>query len=139
MDGKLAINPADVTVNITGHQATAVYDSEAHGTEGYDVAISNTLYTANDFTFSGTNEIARVDAGESRMELRPWQFRNENPNFNVAFNVVEDGKVTIAPKPVNIQIVGDNAIRTYNGNEQWIGGYTNPFWMLLRIQSFSRQ
>ena len=41
----------DVIVTITGKQNTAVFDGMRHGVNGYDVSISNDLYTEEDFEF----------------------------------------------------------------------------------------
>ncbi|MBR5113768.1 MAG: InlB B-repeat-containing protein, partial [Oscillospiraceae bacterium] len=44
-DGQLVIKPIDITVTITEHGDEVDYDGEEHSVNGYDVSISNPLYT----------------------------------------------------------------------------------------------
>jgi glutamate-1-semialdehyde 2,1-aminomutase len=74
-DGYETITPVDeIVVTITGHHDTAEYDGEDHSVSGYDVEISNPLYKEADFTFSGTAEAARINAGTTSMGLAANQF-----------------------------------------------------------------
>ena len=124
-DGYQAITPVDeVVVTITGHNNTTNYDGDEHEVTGYDVEISNTLYTENDFTFSGTAEAARTDAGTTDMGLAADQFANTNNNFDkVTFNVT-DGYQTITPINVTVTIIGASNTTDYNGSEHSVTGYT---------------
>ena len=70
-----------VTVTITEHSGEADYDGEEHTVTGYDVAISNPLYTEADFTFSGNASVSGTNAGTYNMELTPEDFANTNGNF----------------------------------------------------------
>ena len=81
---------------------------------GYKVeSISNPLYTAADFAFSGTDSVTGTDAGTYMMGLTPAQFENTNPNFeNVTFSVT-DGALTITPMPLTITAGSDS--KAYNG------------------------
>ena len=100
-----------VTVTITEHGDSVTYNAAARTVTGYDVAISNKLYTEKDFTFSGKAEVTGTNAGTYDMELKPADFTNNNANFaNVAF-VIEDGKLVISPKAV--RIAADNKTKTY--------------------------
>jgi len=107
VNGTLTINPIteNVIVTITEHSNSdeIVYDGQEHTVTGYDVtSISNTLYTEDDFTFSGNAEVKGTDAGTYPMELKPEDFTNTNPNFsNVTFNVT-DGKLTISKAPLTV-------------------------------------
>ena len=123
VDGRQVIRPADVTVAITGHQATAVYDRKAHTAEGYNAEISNALYTEDDFIFSGSSTAARADAGTTNMGLAAEQFRNINPNFKAAFTAV-DGFITIEPiGEVKVTITGHTGSNTFDGKEHGVSGY----------------
>ena len=111
--GKLKVTPVttEVKVKITGHQDSVTYDGEKHTVTGYDVTeISNTLYTANDFTFSGKAEAAGTDAATYPMGLKTSQFENKNANFtNVTFEVV-DGSLTINPRNVTLTSATDSKV-----------------------------
>ena len=123
-DGYQTINPIDITVTITGHNNTTDYDGEEHKVTGYDVSISNPLYKESDFTFSGTAEAKRTDAGTTNMGLAADQFTNTNENFGtVTFNVT-DGYQTINPINVTVTIVGANNTTDYDGEEHKVTGYT---------------
>ena len=115
-DGWLEITPVTdkVTVTITEHSGTATYDGTEHKVTGYDVAISNPLYTANDFTFSGTAEVKGTNAGTYNMELKPENFTNTSKNFeNVEF-VIVDGTLTISKR--NVTLTSGSGEKVYDGN-----------------------
>lgn len=111
--GTLNVTPVttEVKVKITGHQDAVTYDGKKHTVTGYDVTeISNTLYTANDFTFSGKAEAAGTDAATYPMGLKTSQFKNNNANFtNVTFEVV-DGSLTINPRNVTLTSATDSKV-----------------------------
>ena len=112
-DGWLLITaPDEVVVTITGHTATAIYDGAVHSANGYDVSISNTLYTESDFTFDGTDNVSATNVGRVEMELAN-HFHNTNSDFNVTFNVT-NGYVSITPRSVTL--TSGDATREYNGN-----------------------
>lgn len=127
-NGQLKINPVTdkVTVTINGHKDTKTYDGKEHSVTGYDVTITggNNQYTANDFSFSGTETITGTNVADSKdMGLQAEQFTNTNTNFtNVEFVVEEDGKLTIAKRDVTV--TGESATKVYNGQTQEINGYT---------------
>ena len=117
----------DVVVTITGHSNTADYDGTAHTVSGYDVEISNPLYKLTDFTFSGTAEAARTDAGTTNMGLNAAQFTNTNTDFTtVTFNVT-DGYQTINPITATVTIKGHSNIAFYDGTEHSVTGYDVTF------------
>ena len=117
----------DVVVTITGHSNTLDYDGTAHTVSGYDVEISNPLYKVTDFTFSGTAEAARTDAGTTNMGLDAAQFTNTNTDFTtVTFNVT-DGYQTINPITATVTIKGHSNIAFYDGTEHSVTGYDVTF------------
>ena len=123
VDGVLEIKPIDVTVTITEHSGEADYDGNEHTVTGYDVAISNPLYTEDDFTFSGSASVSGTDAGTYAMELKPEDFTNTNTNFaNVSF-VIVDGTLVIKTIDVTVTITGNKDSRIFNGAEQKVEGY----------------
>ncbi len=124
VDGSLVIKPIDVTVTITEHGGEVDYDGEPHTVEGYDVEISDPLYTEADFTFGGTAEVSGTDAGSYAMELKAEYFTNTNGNFaNVTFEIV-DGSLVIKPIDVLVTIVGANNTADYDGGEHTVSGYS---------------
>ena len=123
-DGYQKINPISVTVTITGKHESVDYDGEEHGVTGYEVAISNPLYTEADFTFSGTAAAARTEVGTTNMNLAENQFENTNENFSTVTFVVTDGYMTIKPIDVTVTITGANNTTDYDGEEHSVSGYT---------------
>ena len=114
-NGTLTVDPieTEVTVTITGHTVTAMYDGEAKTAIGYDTATDNTLYTANSFRFTGINIASRIDAGSTAMGLAVAQFENTDSNFtNVTF-IVTDGGVTVTPRKVKLTSATDS--KPYDG------------------------
>ena len=102
-EGKLEVTPLTdkVTVTITGHKDTAVYDGKSHSVEGYDVTnISNALYKKADVQFNGTAKAEGIEVGTYTMKLTPAQFENKNRNFADVEFVVNDGKLEITPKSI---------------------------------------
>ena len=124
-DGALEITPADgqIVVRITGNTASYTYDGTEKDVTGYGIAISDPtgLYTAKDFTFTGTREAKGTNAGSYQMGLKAEQFQNTNKNFDsskVTFEVVRDGELTISQRPVTF--TGETATKVYNGEAQSI-------------------
>ena len=115
--GTLTITPVmdEVLVKIKGNTANVTYDGKLHSVEGYAVdSISNSLYTANDFTYNGVAKAEGTDAATYPMNLAETRFENTNTNFkNVRFEVVEDGKLVINPRPVVLTSASDKKV--YDG------------------------
>lgn len=111
--GSLTIVKAEaVIVKITGKTATKVYNGSEQTFTGYDFVIENntnnayketdfSLKTGADVTASGTN------VGEYKMGLTADSFVNNNTNFDVVFEIVKDGSLTITPRPLTI--IGENS------------------------------
>ena len=114
-EGTLTVTPmtAEVVVNIQGSKLSKVYNGAEQSVNGYETAISNPLYTAADFAFSGTASVTGTDAGSYPMGLKAEQFQNTSKNFtNVKF-AVNDGELTINPMPLTITAGSDS--KAYNG------------------------
>ena len=115
-EGELSITPVtdEVTVTITEHSGSATYDGSEHIVTGYDVTkISNSLYKASDFTFSGNAEVKGTDAGSYDMELKAKDFTNNNTNFTKVTFKIEDGTLTISPRQVTLTSASDS--KAYDG------------------------
>ena len=102
-----------MTVTITEHSGSATYDGTEHTVTGYDVSISNPLYTTSDFTFSGNAEVKGTDAGSYDMELKAKDFTNNNTNFTKVTFKIEDGTLTISPRQVTLTSASDS--KAYDG------------------------
>ena len=93
--GTLTVTPytSAITVTITEHSGEAKYNGQAHDVTGYDVSSSNTLYTTDDFSFSGDATISGTDAGSYPMNLTATDFTNTNSNFTDVTFVIVDGSL----------------------------------------------
>jgi len=127
-DGWLKIDPVEteVFVKIAGNTKTETYNGKEHSVEGYTVtSISNPLYTANDFTFTGTAEAKGTNAGTYPMGLTADQFtNNKSKNFSKVTFEVADGWLKINPiDKVTVTITGRTLETTYDGKEHDVFGY----------------
>ena len=97
VEGKLTVSPvtAQITVTITENSGTYTYDGTEKTVTGYEVSISQQIYTKNDFTFSGTAEVKGTDAGTYNMDVKSTDFTNNSSNFSNVKFVVEGGTLTI--------------------------------------------
>lgn len=122
VDGKLTINPLDVTVTIKGNTGTYEYDGTEKTVEGYTAKIDNNLYPEADFQLVGSQaKISASVPGTYQMGLKPENFKNTNPNFNVTF-VVNPGKLTIENRPITI--TADDVTVKYDGQPHGENGYS---------------
>ena len=114
--GTLEVTPVTdkVTVTIKGGKSSVTYNGEEHTVSGYKVSdISNPLYTANDFLFSGTAEAKGKNADLYKMGLKAADFANTSNNFkNVEF-VVADGQLEITKRPV--MLTSADLTKVYDG------------------------
>lgn len=97
-----------VTVTATGHTLTTTYDGQSHSVSGFDVSMSNNLYTASKFTYDYTCEATLTHAGKEYAILTHAGFHNTDDNFSVTFNVIY-GYVEILQKPV--VVTADNVTK----------------------------
>ena len=125
VDGFVTITPINVTVIITGHNTSVDYDGEQHTVTGYNVEIEDSLYTEDDFTFSGTAEASRTEVGTTQMGLAASDFANTNENFSEVIFAVTDGYITVGNNETEIivTIVGHNETVDYDGEEHTVTGY----------------
>jgi len=128
VDGGLTITPLDtIIVTITGNTDTKAYNGSEQKVEGYTVSINSTLYTEDDFDFSGVAAAARTDVGKTMMGLKAEQFTNTNDNFSkVAFNIV-DGWIEITPTETERKVAANSNSWVYDGQDHADGGYTVTF------------
>ena len=99
-DGSARPPRTGVEVTVTGHTATYAYDGREKRAGGFDVAISDPLYTAADFVFTGNSNAVRTAVGTTAFGMSAADFANVNPDFaDVVFRVA-DGSVTVTPGAV---------------------------------------
>lgn len=111
---KLKTIETEVVVKITGETSTKTYNGSEQSITGYTVeSISDSRYTANDFTFSGTALAKGTDAGTYPMGLKPENFENKNANFSKVTFVVTDGSLTITKREVTL--TSASASKVYDG------------------------
>ena len=121
--GKLTITRLDVTVTIKGNTGTYEYDGTEKTVEGYTANINNDLYTEADFKLVDSQAKIRATVpGTYQMGLKPENFENTNPNFNVTFVVKPDGKLTIENRPITI--TANDVTGKYDGQPHGENGYS---------------
>lgn len=114
-NGTLTVKPISdpITVTIVGNTATGTYNGKEYKAEGYDFSSTNTLFTRDKVTFSGTAEATRTDAGKTEMGLTGKFSNADTTNFtNVTF-VVTDGYVDISKADVTLK--SDDLTKPYDG------------------------
>ena len=130
-DGSLTINPAAVTVTITGNTKTEKYTGTEKTVTGYTATKSNNLYTDADFGLKADvkAEAKGTNADTYYMGLTKDSFTNKNANFAVTFKVTDgwlkidkksiipDGPNTPEEKKTGIKVTAPKDT-TYSGNEQ---------------------
>lgn len=89
-----------VTVTVTGHTLTTTYDLQEHSVSGFDVSMSNNLYTTSDFTYKRKTEASGSSAGEYTEDLYALAFSNSNENFEPTFVIASPVRLVIQQKPV---------------------------------------
>ena len=120
----ITAHAGEVVVMIRGNSDTKVYDGTEYTVTDYVVeSISNSNYTATDFTFSGTAKAKRTRFGKTEMGLKPENFTNTNTNFAKVTFVVEDGYIDITKRPLNL--VGETDTKPYTGNHISLNQFTS--------------
>ena len=98
-----------VTVTATGHTLTTTYDGQKHSVSGFDVNMSNNLYTTSDFTYDMNTEKTGTNAGEHTAELYTYGFSNLNNNFAPTFVINSPVRLVIQQKAV--VVTADNVTK----------------------------
>ena len=124
---ELTINPAAVTVTITGNKKTDTYDGTEKSVTGYTSEKTNNLYTDADFGLKADAkaEAKGTKAGTYQMGLTKDSFENKNANFAVTFKVTDGWlKIDQNEAAVTVTITGNKKTDTYDGTEKSVTGYT---------------
>ena len=125
---ELTINPAEVTVTITGNKKTDTYDGTEKSVTGYTSTKSNNLYTDADFGLKADAkaEAKGTNADTYYMGLTKDSFTNKNANFAVTFKVTDGWlKIDKNEAEVTVTITGNKKTDTYDGTEKSVTGYTS--------------
>ena len=124
---ELTINPAEVTVTITGNKKTDTYDGTEKSVTGYTSTKSNNLYTDADFGLKADAkaEAKGTNADTYYMGLTKDSFKVTSNNYKNINVVVKDGSLTINPAEVTVTITGNKKTDTYDGTEKSVTGYTS--------------
>lgn len=135
--GTMTINPLAVTVDITGNTNSFTYDGEPHSVTGFTAVANPQVTPAYDVTnvalADGASAYAeRTNAGETAMELTSGDFVNNDDNYNVTFNIANDGKVTINKATAIVTVIGNTNTVVYDGEEKSVHGFvatsSNPLY-----------
>ncbi|MEX2784208.1 InlB B-repeat-containing protein [Streptococcus sp. H49] len=115
--GVLTVHKQPVTVIISGQTKEKVYDGQEASITYDDIEIvdSSKLYTESDLTFTGPSDgqkVSATDAGTYDLDLEN-RFVNENPNFDVTFQI-SNGQLVI--KPRELILVSASADKAYDGS-----------------------
>ena len=108
-----------VEVIVKEHGGETTYDGYEQHVSGYDlISISNSLYTAADFHYSGAeaDSIAKGRyVGAYQMNILPGDFTNDNSNFDAIIFTIQNDSLVIKPNPTEITITAGSAEKLYDG------------------------
>ena len=103
-----------VTVTVTGHTLTTTYDGQKHSVSGFDVSMSNNLYTTSDFTYTRETELSSTNAVVLTFQIHTSGFENLNNNFAPTFVITSDVHLVIQQKAV---VVTANDVTKEQGDD----------------------
>ena len=122
-DGELIIEPAKVTVTITGRSKETEYDGSQQSVKGYTTQLAgSSLYDEDSIVLDTTGltmedgqPVARgTEAGRYTMGLSKERFTNTDDNFDVTFEVT-DGVLVIKESQAKIVVTSKSDSKKYDG------------------------
>ena len=140
-DGELKIGKVDIRVDIYGDIKTVPYDRTEQKAEGYETKIylvgkdgsetETTLYTDSDYSFNGVDVVLGTNVSVYDMSLATGDFTDnggENSNYNVIFNIAQQGRLEITKRKVEVTVVGNSLPEEgqkiiYDGQSHSVNGY----------------
>ena len=122
-DGQVKIDPAEITVTVSGNKATVTYDRKPHTVSGYVIRTDSDDYDGSDVVFNGSASASGTGAGITYMGLTPSQFTNTNSNYDVTFEV-SDGYMQINRARVGVDITGASQTVAYDGNAHSVNWFS---------------
>ncbi|MDO4854726.1 MAG: MBG domain-containing protein [Coriobacteriia bacterium] len=107
------IQKADVEVDVEGKSETKTYNGSSQSLAGFNVVkTTSDLYDAEkNVTLAEEVKVEGKDVGTYPMNIEKESFVNNNDNFNVTFNVVKNGSLTISPATATV--AANSASKTY--------------------------
>ena len=120
-DGELKVNnrtDADrIPLIITANSDTKMYDGTALTADGYDL-----LYDSQHYTVGSNGTYDFINGDRLYVDIQG----SNTDNFDVTFQIVSDGQLTITPitDAITVTITGNNLTRIYDGNAHTVTGYT---------------
>jgi LPXTG-motif cell wall-anchored protein len=128
---RLDIEARDVNVKIAGNSLDTYYDGRLQSISGWQIKETSiptvsgaATPTFDTGTISCSNKaVAKgASAAEYSMGLKSSDFSCSDTNFDVNY-IITDGKLNIKPRDVTINVRGQNAKYTYDGQEKSISGW----------------
>lgn len=128
---RLDIEARDINVKIAGNSLDTYYTGRLQSISGWQIKETSiptvsgaATPTFNTSTISCSNSaVAKgASAAEYSMGLKSSDFSCSDTNFDVNYTIT-DGKLNIKPRDVTINVRGQNAKYTYDGQEKSISGW----------------
>lgn len=121
-DGGLTIKPAEITVTITGHTATATYLGMELSVNGYDVKCDSDLFNKDLVKYKGDAVASGTDVGRYLMNLDPDDFSYNDKNITVNWDIT-DGELQIIPAEVKVTVVGNHDSGPFDSYSHDVKGF----------------
>ena len=120
VDGELVINKAKMTITINGTQKTETYNGKDQYSEGFDATVKDgpaKLFDSKKVVYDGTAKVTAKDARDEAytMNLVIGNFSYNDGNFDVTFELGEDGWLKINPAKVTVK--ADQKSKTYGDDD----------------------
>lgn len=138
---KVTISTTVLVVKISGLRRSFNYDGQPHTASGYEVTNPEELgdypYQTAISVSKSDITVTKSDAGTWFMGLSSEKFTNTDSAYNVEFQIVEDGRLVIYKKSINVGVIGNNVAKTYDGQQHSISGctytITDPMYQASKI------
>ena len=141
-DGYLKINPATVTVVITGNTSTVDYNGQLQSVEGFTPAVkagtdATNSYDLANVSYDGEAKVEETNVKRENGEVAKYMmgldvnsFKNSDPNYEVTFELAKDddgneldGWLQINPLQATVNIQGTQVTVPYDGEEHEARGW----------------
>ncbi|MBR2990148.1 MAG: hypothetical protein IKF51_01640, partial [Solobacterium sp.] len=127
VQGTLVIDPASLTISVTGATQTVPFDGKEHTVTGYTVTIpAGATITESEIIGPASAAASGTEVGTYSMGLAAGSFSTENTNYNVTFSVT-DGSLVITPPstehvPPTVSIIPEMSVLGPSGSKDiWVG------------------
>ncbi len=122
----IKVKPAAITVNVEGDYQEFTYDGKEHKASGFKPTTESKLYDTNSVVLAegAKAEVSGIDSDLYGMGLTDESFDNTDPNFDVAFNVVDGCLVINQASDLSLDVSKAGYEGAYDGQEH--GGAAVP-------------